>query len=172
MKQKTLRVFEVDDFEKLEKIVSSKFPLLKNHFFLLKEHNEKIENFLKEKGLNYFVLNSEAFIKEKEKIIIKEIEKEVVKKVKPKIFDRIIRSGEEIVLEEEGIFLNRINAGAKVKAYGNLSILDENEGFIECHGDYVFVYKNLKGNIIFNGENLGVIDKPTFFGLRIKKVLK
>ncbi|WP_457561321.1 septum formation inhibitor [Caminibacter sp.] len=175
MKQKTLRVFEVGDFEKLKNIISSKLPLIKNHFFMLKEKNEEIEKLLKENNLNYFILNGESFTSKKEitpEIKIIEKEKIIIDKSKTKIFDKIIRSGEEIVSDDNLIFLNRINAGAKIECEGSVEIFDENEGVVICKGEYIIVKKNIKGTIIFNGENIGVVDKLTIFYGNEKKVLE
>jgi len=174
MKQKTLRVFEVDDFEKLKKIISSKLPLIKNHYFMLKEKNEEIESLLKKNNLNYFIVNGHSFTSNKEispQIKVIEKEKIIVDKSKSKIFDKIIRSGEEIVSSDNLIFLKRINAGARIESSGNIEIFDENEGVVICNGEYLIIKKN-RGTIIFNGENLGEVDKLTFFSKDKVKVLE
>ena len=170
MKQKTLRVFEVDNFEKLKSVVENKFGLVKNHYFMLKKADVEIEEYLKEKGLNYFVLNSNiSFTSKKETIKenlpkIKIIEKEIVKikENNVKIFDRIIRSGEEINLENDAVFLKRINDGAKINIKGNLLVLNENNGIIKCEGQYALVFKN-NAHIFFNNDDIGKIEKLTFF---------
>jgi len=175
MRQKTIRVFEVDDYENLKKVVESKYHLIKNHYFLLKEPNEKIEEFLKSKNLPFFVTNSESFTSVKETTEeIKIIEKEIIKKVKSKtrIYDKIIRSGEEINTEDNLVFLNRINAGAKIKSSGNIEIFDECEGRVECDGDYIIVRKNIKGSIIFKGADIGPIEKLTLITENTKKVIE
>ena len=175
MKQKTLRVFEVDDFEKLKNIISSKLPLIKNHFFMLKEKNEEIESILKENNLSYFILNGESFTSKKEitpEIKIIEKEKVIIDKSKTKIFDKIIRSGEEIVSSDNLVFLNRINAGARIECEGNVEIFAENEGTVICNGEYVIVKKNIKGTIIFNGENIGEVNRLTLFSKDKVKVLE
>ena len=175
MRQKTLRVFEVDDFEKLVNIVNTKYDLVKNYYFLLKEPNKKIEEFLKINNLSFFVLNNEGFTPKKEITPeVKVIEKEIIKKekVKTKIYDKIIRSGEEIESEENLIFLNRINAGAKIKCSGNVEIFDECEGKVICDGDYMIVRKNIKGTIIFKGADLGEIRELTFINDNGMKVIK
>jgi septum site-determining protein MinC len=173
MKQRTLRVFEVEDYEKLKNILSSKLPLVRNHFFMLKEKNEKIEKLLKENGLNYFVLNSESFsVKKDVELKVVEKEKIVYEKAKTKIYDKIIRSGEEIVSEDNLVFLKRINAGARIECEGNVEIFDENDGVVVCKGEYVIVKKNINGTIIFNGEDVGRVEKLTFISRDIKKVLE
>jgi len=174
MKQKTLRVFEVDDFEKLKNIISSKLPLIKNHFFMLKEKNEEIEKLLKENNLNYFILNGEFTPKKEkteEKIKVIEKEKLIIQPSKSEIYDKIIRSGTEIASENNLVFLQRINKGAKITSSGNIEIFDENEGLVICNGDYMIVKKN-SGIIIFNGEEIGEINKLTFISEKVKKVLQ
>ncbi|GAB6074173.1 septum site-determining protein MinC [Nautilia lithotrophica] len=175
MRQKTIRVFEVDDYDNLIKVVESKYELIKNHYFLLREPNKKIEEFLKSKKLPYFIINSDGFTPKKEITEeIKVIEKEIVKKIKSKtlIYDKIIRSGEEIKSEDNLIFLNRINAGAKIISSGNIEIFDECEGRVECDGDYIIVKKNIKGSIIFKGADIGQIEKLTLITENMKKVLE
>jgi len=165
MRQKTIRAFEVDNFEELHKIVESKYKLIKNYYFILKENNEKIENFLREKALNYIVKNN-IFTSNKEIIEeVKIIEKEKIieKKINTKIYDKIIRGGVEIETDENLIFLNRINAGAKIKTSGNVEIFDECEGNVMCDGDYLIINKNIKGTIIFRGENIEKVEKLTIF---------
>ena len=169
MRQKTIRVFEVDNFDNLVKVVDSKYELIKNYFFLLKKRDKNIEEYLKSKNLSFFIVNDESFTISKE---IKEIiiEKEI--KNKTLIFDRIIRSGEEINSKNNLIFLNRINAGAKIKSSGNIEIYGECEGIIECEGDYLIVKRNKKGLIFFRGAEIKEIDKLTIFTEKFKKVLE
>ena len=166
MKQKTLRVFEVEDFEKLKKVVESKYELVKSYYFLLKEENEDIQNFLKEKELNFFVLNTPIVnrgkIEKEVHIVEKIVEKVIEKSNNTQIFDRIIRSGEEILLEGNAIFFKRINPGAKIIIKGNLILLDENKGFIQIDGDFALITKN-SSMIFFNKEELKEIKKATFF---------
>jgi len=167
MKQKTIRVFEVEDFEKLKNVVESKFELIKNHFFMLKEPDEDIQKYLKEKNLNYFVINSdESFTSKKEKneAKIKIIEKEIIKNRDLEIYEKIIRSGEEIETDANAVFLNKINPGARVKIKGDAILLDENRGSVYVEGNFLFVRKN-RGNIVYNSEDIGLIEKDTvFFG--------
>jgi len=163
MKQKTLRVFEVDDFNKLKNIVENKYDLVKNYYFLLKSPNEEIQSFLKEKGLNFFVLNSDINYNIKKEIVevVKVIEKtkEVSKNLK--VFDRIIRSGEEIETTS-AVFIKKINPGARIKVKGDAIFLSENRGSIIVEGNFLFVRKN-KGNIIYNSEEVGLIERDTIF---------
>jgi len=172
MKQKTIRVFEVEDFENLKSVIKTKYPLIKNHFFVLKERNEEIEDLLKRNGLNYFIVNSEGFTFQKEKTQTKIIEKKVVvNECESIIFNRVIRSGEELNLTNHAVFLNRINPGAKITTSANIEIFAENNGLIIAQGDYVII-KNNKGTIIFKGLELEKVDKLTFFSEKEKKVLE
>jgi septum site-determining protein MinC len=173
MKQKTIRAFIVEDFNNLKNVVNSKYDLVKKYYFILKERNEEIENFLKEKNLNYFVENNMFNFEKKKTQEIKIIEKEKIieKKVNTKIYDKIIRAGVEIETDENLIFLNRINAGAKIKSSGNIEIFGECEGNVICDGDYLIIKKN-RGNIIFRGESVGEINKLTIFTKSGKKELE
>ena len=165
MKQKTIRVFEVEDFDKLKNVVESKFELVKNHLFMLKEPNEEIQNYLKEKKLNFFVINSdESFTskKEKKEVKFKIIEKEIIKNRDLEVFDKIIRSGEEIETDANAVFLSKINPGAKVKIKGDAILLDENRGSVIVEGNFLFVKKN-RGNIVYNSEDIGEIKTDTVF---------
>ena len=166
MKQKTIRVFEVEEFEKLKNVVESKYELIKNYYFMLKENNEEIEKFLQNRNLNYFVLNSNSSFSTKEviKIVEKNIEKEIIKELVKdvEIFDRVIRSGEEIEINTHVVFLNKINPGAVIKIKGALFLFGENRGNISVDGNFLFVRKN-KGNILYNSEDIGEIKKDTVF---------
>jgi len=170
MKQKTLRVFEVDDFEQMKNVIESKYELVKNYYFMLKKSDEKIESYLRRKNLNFFVLNSDKSFTSKKEITeenlpkIKIIEKEVIKikENNVKIFDRIIRSGEEIEFEGDAVFLKRINDGAKINIKGNVILLGENNGIINCEGKFLLVVNN-KAHIFFNNDDIGVVNKITFF---------
>jgi septum site-determining protein MinC len=175
MRQKTIRVFEAEDYENLKKVVEYKYELVKNHYFLLKEHNEEIESFLKSKNLSFFILNGETFTSQKEIMPqIQVIEKEIVKEIKTQtvIYDKIIRSGEEIKSEDNLVFLSRINAGARIYSGGNIYIFDECDGFVNCEGEILIVKKNTKGTILYKGEDIGNIDKLTVFYKNGKKVLE
>ncbi|QCI27735.1 septum formation inhibitor [Caminibacter pacificus] len=176
MKQKTLRVFEVEDFENLKSVIKTKYPLIKNHIFMLKEKNEEIEDLLRRNFLSYFIVNGESFTSKKEtskeSIMVIEKEKVVVKNCETLIYDKIIRSGEELELSQNALFLNRINAGAKIVTSANIEIYDENEGLIIAEGEYIIVKKNVKGTIIFKGLDIGKVDRLTFISEKIKKVLE
>ena len=173
MRQKTIRAFEIDNFEELQKMVESKYKLIQNYYFILKEKDKKIEEFLKQKSLSYIIENN-IFTYNKEiveEVKIIEKEKIIEKKINTKIYDKIIRGGVEIENDENLIFLERINAGAKIKTSGNIEIFDECEGSVICDGDYLLINKNIKGTIIFNGENIGRIEKLTIFTRNGKREL-
>ena len=164
MRQKTIRVFEVEDFEKLKKVVESKYELIKRYYFLLKEENREIQEYLKEKKLSFFVLNSSSSnIEPQIKVVeVEKIVEKIIKDNNTQIFDRIIRSGEELILEGNIIFSKRINPGAKIEIKGNLILLGENNGLIRVEGDFALIKKN-RGIIFFNQEEINEIKKTTFF---------
>ncbi|NPA11766.1 MAG: septum formation inhibitor [Epsilonproteobacteria bacterium] len=173
MRQKSIRVVEIENFEELEKL-QGKLALLKNHYFLLKSKDEKAEAFLKERGLNYFVVNESSEVVtykevEVEKVVEKIIEKVVEKEAE--IFDRVIRSGEELNIEGGAVFLQRINPAARIKINGSAVILGENLGDVEVEGRFLLAKKN-SARMLFNHEDVGRIDRLTFFSQNIKKVIE
>jgi septum site-determining protein MinC len=172
MRQKNLKVVEVEDFESLKKIIESKyFELVKNSYFLLQEPDEEIEEYLKSKGLSYLIKNS-SIVKNDVKVVERIVEKikEVKVDKKSVIYDRIIRSGEEIISEDTLIFLQRINPGTRIETQGSAIILDECHGSVIVDGEFLILMKEPKGTILFKGEEIK--EAPVFISDRVKKVLK
>ena len=178
-KQKNVRVFEIisDDYEKVEQLIERKGILLKRFLLVVKTNNEKIKEYLKTKPFeirfvkNDFELSDEKIENEEEKtppkikIVEKIVEKVVEKEInstKTEIFDKIIRSGFEIETKNKLIFLNKINAGAKIYSSSEIEIFGEVFGRVICDGDYMIVKKAQKGSIVFNNEELEQIDKLSF----------
>ncbi|OQX74494.1 MAG: hypothetical protein B6D59_02300 [Campylobacteraceae bacterium 4484_4] len=89
---------------------------------------------------------------------------------KPKtiIFDRTVRSGEEIVTEGNVTIFGRLNSGAKVIAGGVVEIYGDVDGMVQCDGDYMIVRNLGRGHIIFDGN---ILDSEAFDG-KMKKILK
>ena len=177
-KQKSVRVFEIisDDYEKVINFIEKKGILLKRFLLTIKTNNEKIKEYFKDKPYEVrFVksdfegsnesLEEDESAKQEVKVIEKVIEKTIIKEVnstKTEIFDKIIRSGFEINSQNKLVFLNRINAGAKIYSNKEIEIFEENLGTVICDGDYMIVKKSQKGTIIFNNEELPKIDKLSF----------
>ncbi len=70
------------------------------------------------------------------------------------VFNRSIRSGEDLVLHSNAIFLLSINVGAIIKSYGNLHIYGKCDGILECFGDYIIIKEFSMGRISLKGIDL------------------
>jgi len=181
-KQKSVRIFEIitNDYEKLTNFIEKKGILLKRFLLVIKTENEKIKDYFKNKPYEVrFVrpdfdasdekidIDEDSQVKVVEKIIKVpvEVEKIVEKDVdstKTEIFDKIIRSGFEINSKNKLIFLDRINAGAKIYSDSEIELFGEVFGTVICNGNYMIVKKAQKGTIIFNNEELPEITKLSF----------
>ncbi len=167
VKQKNLRVFHInvdskDDF--VEYLNKNKILLME--FFLLVdgEVDESIEKILNDEGLCYKNIStcklrfsnvkkeivSEIPKKEKQKQSLLE---EPCLKEKLKIYERPIRSGEEINEELPVVVFGRINSGAKLFCTQSVSIYGIIDGLVQCDGEYIILHGlSERGNLIFNGE--------------------
>ena len=172
-KQKSVRVFEInsDNYDKVVGLIESKSILLKKYLLLVKTNNEKIKEYFKTKNLEVRFVSKDfngindklEIIEEKniEKPQIKTIIKEIIKKnsTKPEIFDKIIRCGFELESSNRLVFLNKINAGAKIYSSSEIELFGETFGQVICDGDYMIVKKAQKGVIIFNNQSIDEITK-------------
>jgi len=180
-KQKSVRVFEIitNDYEKLTNFIEKKGILLKRFLLVIKTENEQIKEYFKDKpyevrfvkpdfeGSDEKIDIDEPEVKIVEKIIKVpvEVEKIVEKKensTKTQIFDKIIRSGFEINSKDKLVFLDRINAGAKIYSSSEIELFGEVFGNVICEGEYMIVKKAQKGTIIFHNEEMPEIDKLSF----------
>ena len=167
VKQKNLRVFHItvdsrDSF--LDYLKKNKILLME--FFLLidGEVDEVIEKILDDEGLCY---KNVSTCKLRLSNVKKEIEQEVhkndkqkqeiieepVSKDKLKIYERPIRSGEEINEEIPVVVFGRINSGAKLFCTQSVSIYGIIDGLVQCDGEYIVLHGlSERGHLIFNGE--------------------
>ena len=180
-KQKSVRVFEIitNDYEKLQNFIEKKGILLKRFLLVVKTENEKIKEYLQNKPLEVRFVKPD-FESSDEKIELDEAEVKIVEKIvkvpvevekiiekkenstKTKIFDKIIRSGFEIKSEDKLVFLDRVNAGAKIYSSSEIELFGEVFGNIVCEGEYMIVKKAQKGTIIFHNEEMPEINKLSF----------
>ncbi len=70
------------------------------------------------------------------------------------VFNRSIRSGENIVLQSHATFIKTINVGAFIKSQGNLHIYGKCDGILECFGDYIIIKEFNMGRISLQGIDL------------------
>jgi len=194
VKQKNLRVFHItvdskDDF--LDYLNKNKILLME--FFLLidGEVDESIEKILDDEGLCYknTSICNLRLSNVKKDIVSEEPKKEEQNqslleepslKEKLKIYERPIRSGEEINEELPVVVFGRINSGAKLFCTQSVSIYGIIDGLVQCDGEYIVLHGlSERGNLIFNGEIIerellqnGVLQKITLKNnkIEIKKV--
>jgi len=171
VKQKNLRVFHIH-IEKKEKFFEyfEKNKILLKEFFLLidGEVDEQICDTLKKESICFTNINNckVKLSNVKKELTTPKIEKKEELKDKPvqslpseklKIYERPIRSGEEITEELPMVVFGRINSGAKVFSSQSVSIYGIIDGLVQCDGDFVVLNGiGQAGNLIFNGE---IIDK-------------
>ncbi|HIP29374.1 MAG TPA: septum site-determining protein MinC [Sulfurospirillum arcachonense] len=167
VKQKNLRVFHItvsskEDF--LDYLKKNKILLME--FFLLidGEVDESIEKILEKEGMCYKNISTcklklSSVKKELAPLAPKQVEQkemileEPISKDKLKIYERPIRSGEEINEELPVVVFGRINSGANLFCTQSVSIYGIIDGLVQCDGEYIVLHGlSQRGNLIFNGE--------------------
>jgi len=170
--QKNVRVFHIEiDDEASFLDYFRKNTLLLKEFFLLVEGNitKNIAFVLDQSGVCYKEINNCSIrfggIKKEVPHVENEPKQEVLAEVlseskplpKLKLFDRPIRSGEEIVESLPIVIFGRINSGAKVFCEESMSIYGIIDGLVQCDGAYILLNGiSPRGHLIFNGE---IIDR-------------
>jgi len=167
VKQKNLRVFHitVDAKEDFLEYLNKNRILLMEFFLLIDgEVDESIEKILQSEGfcfknISTCKLRLSNVKKESTTIAPKENEhkekvlEEPTLKEKLKIYERPIRSGEEINEELPVVVFGRINSGAKLFCTQSVSIYGIIDGLVQCDGEYILLHGlSERGNLIFNGE--------------------
>lgn len=171
VKQKNLRVFHItiDSKEEFFEYFKKNRVLLMEFFLLIDgQVDNSIEKILDDEGLCY---KNISMCNLKLSNVKKEIEvespkqheqkelvlEEPIAKEKLKIYERPIRSGEEINEELPVVVFGRINSGAKLFCTQSVSIYGIIDGLVQCDGEYIVLHGlNQRGNLIFNGE---IIDR-------------
>jgi|LGOV01.1.fsa_nt_gb septum site-determining protein MinC len=182
VKQKNLRVFHITVSSK-EKFLDylKKNKILLMEFFLLidGEVDESIEKILNDESLCYKNISTcklkfSSVKKEIAPVVAKENEQkqmvleEPISKDKLKIYERPIRSGEEINEELPVVVFGRINSGAKLFCTQSVSIYGIIDGLVQCDGEYILLHGlSERGNLIFNGE---IIERELLQGDVLQKI--
>ena len=171
--QKNVRVFhlELDDETTFLDYFHKNSPLLKEFFLLIEgEITPKIAFVLEQSGVCYKEINQcrirfwsikkEAVAVEEpsqketcdEKPLSKESH-ELTQQRKVKLYDRTIRSGEELHETLPTVIFGRINSGAKVFCEESMSIYCMIDGLVQCDGEYIVLSGiGPRGHLIFNGQ--------------------
>ncbi|NPA55624.1 MAG: hypothetical protein GXO40_04590 [Epsilonproteobacteria bacterium] len=176
-KQKSVRVFEIvsNNYEKVTNFIEKKGILLKRFLLVIKTDNKDIINYFQDKPYEVrfvkpdFDGSDEVIQIEDEEqsssttnVEVNTVDNADVGLQKTEIFDRIIRSGSEIRSTNKLVFLQKINAGAKVYSTQEIEIFAGVEGDVVCDGEYMIVKQAKENKIIFQNETLPAINKLSF----------
>jgi len=186
--QKNVRVFHIEiDDEASFLDYFKKNNLLLKEFFLLIEGTitPKISFVLEQSGVCYKEINGRnirfAGLKKEATLTtqtssLSEITQEVALPVnrdkqalKLKLYDRPIRSGEEIHESLPIVIFGRVNSGAKVFCEESMSIYGIIDGLVQCDGEYIVLSGiSPRGHLIFNGE---IVDKDALKSNTLQKIV-
>ncbi|WP_104732488.1 septum site-determining protein MinC [Helicobacter salomonis] len=163
-RQKQVRCFELSKAHKDQYLnfIHKNAPLLQDYLLLFKAPPEiEVLEALEHYGLAYSISTKELKGKNSDQIVIYEAT-QALSVVEPKapltervqIFERHIRSGEEIDSTASLIFLGNINHGAKIVSEQNISIYGRCEGIIICMGACMVLKNVYSSHITFQGQIL------------------
>lgn len=192
-KQKNIRIFqlEVEDESSFFDYMDKNIILLKDYFLLINGSlTPKMKEYLEEKGTCFkeadtcnLKLSTKSSSSKKNDIIdeeekqepqevVKYIEvasdPEVIEHAKTLLFQKPIRSGEEVIHDGDITIFGRVNSAAKVFAEGNVEVYGCIDGLVQCDGEYMIIKDIGKGYVIFNGD---ILEKELFDG-ELKKVTR
>ncbi|WP_120946388.1 MULTISPECIES: septum site-determining protein MinC [Helicobacter] len=162
-RQKQVRCFElsVANKEQYLNFIHKNAPLLQDYLLLFKappplEVVEALEHY----DLAYSVSTKDLKGKPSDQIVLYEASDALQASKTPtpldqvQIFERHIRSGEEIDSASSLIFLGNINHGAKIVSEQNISVYGRCEGIIICMGVCMVLKNVYSAHITFQGEIL------------------
>ncbi len=167
--QKNVRVFhiEIDEEEAFLDYFRKNSLLLKEFFLLLEgKMTKNIAFVLEQSGVCFKEINGcnirlgslkkELTVMEemphgKEKDTDAPVEVKELRKIR--VFDRPIRSGEEIHETVPVVIFGRVNSGAKVFCEESMSVYGIIDGLVQCDGEYIVISGiSPRGHLIFSGE--------------------
>ncbi|MEA3492523.1 MAG: septum site-determining protein MinC [Campylobacterota bacterium] len=174
-KQYSVKVYEttienIEDEEKFISFFDTNYTLFKNRLIVIQgKLSHKVEKFLADKSLKYIhnielptshtrqvtevELNETKAQDEKKQAEIEEEMSKLSDRLHNnlKVFDGMVRSGQELNIDGDLLLLNRVNSGATINTTGNLIITRVVEGSIRCNGNFMMLSNSPKANIIFHG---------------------
>jgi len=163
-KQYSIKVFELDieDNKSFFDFIDKFKPILNKYLLVLNGNvTQEIKNYLIENNLA-FTTDTSLQSKSKSK-------PEHIKSSDLKIIDTIVRSGTEIISNDDLLVLNRVNSGSIIETDGNFLGLSLVDGKIICNGNFMLIKKSKKSMIIFNGTDItDEIGNETFYTVKLK----
>ncbi|MBN2782694.1 MAG: hypothetical protein JXQ66_05585 [Campylobacterales bacterium] len=161
-KQYSAKIFEID-LDSEDSFISffdKNHQLFQNHLIVVNgDESQSIKEYLNGKNLAY-LFNKKIPKANKEKEILFEEEKKEEKKEEPlkeqiksniKVLDKLVRSGQELVIDGDLLLLNRVNSGGSIIINGTLIITQIVDGDIRCDGDFMMLQTSDKANVVFHG---------------------
>ncbi|WP_104686599.1 septum site-determining protein MinC [Helicobacter felis] len=165
-RQKQVRCFElgVANKDQYLNFICKNAPLLQDYLLLFKTPLEtEVLEALERYGLAYSVCAKDLKGRNSDQIVIYDAIEFAPKNVAPpqpspledvRIYERHIRSGEEINSPHSLIFLGNINHGAKIHSEQNISIYGHCEGIVICMGTCMVLKSVHSSYIAFQGSIL------------------
>lgn len=143
----------IEDEEEFIRFLKPKLPLLKDYLLNIKgEITPKIEKFLDLNNIQYT-----------KNLKISQIRRAKRQKSDVEVYDRVIRSGEEIDTQNSVLCLKKVNDGSLIRTASNFISIGRVDGTIEANGDFLIFEKGPKGKIIFHNRVLeSFIDGKTY----------
>jgi len=190
-KQKTIRIFEleVEDESQFFDYMDKNIILLKDYFLLIHGTlTQKMRDYLEEKGTCFkeadsckLKISSKSNTPKKDDIIERDVaskpavklqlpqeEEEILPESTTLLYEKPVRSGEEIIHDGDITIFGRVNSAAKVLCSGNVRVFGRIDGLVQCDGEYMIAKEVGKGYIVFNGD---ILEKELFDG-KLKKITR
>ncbi|BCZ16882.1 Septum formation inhibitor MinC [Helicobacter sp. NHP19-003] len=162
-RQKQIRCFELEGAESQDYLnfIDKNAPLLQNYLLLFKSPiPPEVQQSLQKHELAYSFSSKELRGKAGDQVVLYEAlgkEPESLKSPQSpqvQIYERHIRSGEEIDSPCSLVILGNVNHGAKIHTAQNISIYGKCEGIIICMGVYMVLQNIYSSHLVFQGEIL------------------
>lgn len=155
-RQKTIRCFEFESGKSAQEYIdyiAKNMPLLKYHMLTFKgEIEPSLEAFLKQNSLSFMFVGDSLENLPKPPQAKQSITPQQDKS-STLFIDKVIRSGEEISHSGDIVVYGQVNAGARICSGGNLVLLGECSGSVECNGEYLLCHK-IFANALFFQESV------------------
>ncbi|SFV74741.1 Probable septum site-determining protein minC [hydrothermal vent metagenome] len=158
-KQYSAKIFEVELEDEVQFITffEKNSSLFQNHLIVINgEENQNIKKYLDSKNLHYtfnLKLPKKNAKKSTQQPLIQKDDKDKEKKSVQKnlqVSDKLIRSGQELKIDGDLLFLGRINSGGTITVSGSLIIIQPVDGSIRCNGNFMMLQASQKANIVFH----------------------
>jgi septum site-determining protein MinC len=185
VKQQNVKSFEftVDEPEAFFKYIQTNLALFQGHLLILKgDRVSDVLTFLEDNSLCYVNATAcELQTKKRQTPVVvapennkltEKVEKKVVETstvpLERMVIHRPLRSGEELVTNQDVTVFGRVNSGARIECKGNVEIFGLIDGTIIANGEYLLIqHVGSSGVVSFHAQT---IDHQHFDGT-LKKIM-